>query len=336
MSSLLPSIPSLDPRLALALSDLDLWVFVWPLVLGLGLYLLFTAQPIGRPLPDLAERLRRLDADERILQNVRRETVKPIFASRLLEALLRPVLDDLGSLLRSALSRFGLGGGKELERKLAVVRPEVEPSQFFGEKIASGFIGLVIFPAMDALGIHPFGSWPVWAWGIGFLLGFLGPDWHLETLVASRRTTCLMELPTVLDMLTIATSAGLAPEQAVDLVSRESQGLVAGELRLATREMALSRRSLVEALERVAERNAIPELSSFVAQVRASSEQGLPIVQVLSSQAEALREKKRIKIVEEGGKATVRMILPVALFILPVLFVVLLVPAVVEIVRLGG
>ncbi len=114
MTSLLPSIPSLDPRIALALSDLDLWVFVWPLVLGLGLYLLLTAQPIGKPLPDLGERLKRLDADERILQNVRRETVKPIFASRLLEALLRPVLDDLGSLLRSVLSRFGLGGGREL------------------------------------------------------------------------------------------------------------------------------------------------------------------------------------------------------------------------------
>ena len=45
---------------ALALSDLDLWVFVWPLILGLGLYLLLTAQPIGRPKTDLAERLRRL------------------------------------------------------------------------------------------------------------------------------------------------------------------------------------------------------------------------------------------------------------------------------------
>ena len=39
------------------------------------------------------------------------------------------------------------------------------------------------------------------------------------------------------------------------------------------------------------------------------------------------RERKRLRIVEEGGQATVRMLLPVALFIMPVLFVVLLVPA---------
>ncbi len=311
-------------------------MLLWPLLFGLGMYLVLTAQPIGQPKPDLVERLRRLDVDERVRGEVRRGEPKRIFASRLLEAMLRPVLDDLGRLLQSVLQRFGLGGGQELERKLRIVRPEVEPSQFFGEKLAAGVIGLGIFPLMNGLGVHPFGVWPLWAWGAGFVLGFLAPDWHLEMQLASRQTMCLMELPTVLDMLTIATSAGLAPEQAVDLVSRESEGLIARELRLATREMALSRRSLVESLERVAERNAIPEFTSFVSQLRASYEQGIPIVQTLSSQAESLREKKRLKIVEEGGKATVRMILPVALFILPVLFVVLLVPATVEIIRLGG
>ena len=46
--------------------------------------------------------------------------------------------------------------------------------------------------------------------------------------------------------------------------------------------------------------------------------------------------RPRLRIVEEGGKATVRMILPVALFILPVLFVVLLAPAALELMHLGG
>jgi tight adherence protein C len=92
----------------------------------------------------------------------------------------------------------------------------------------------------------------------------------------------------------------------------------------------------VEALEAMAERNAVPELTSFASQVRAAHEQGIPLVHTLSVQAEALREQKRLRIVEEGGKATVRMILPVALFILPVLFVVLLAPAAIELMRLGG
>ena len=311
-------------------------LLIWPLLFGLGAYLLLTAQPIGRPKPDLTERLRRLDVDERVRAELGRREVRPIFATRWLEGVLRPILDDLGRLLRSVLGRFGLGGGAELERKLRVARPGVEPMQFFGEKLASGLIGWAIFPLMNALGIHPFGSWPVWAWLAGFVVGFLAPDWQLEQRLARRRTRCVMELPIILDMLTIATSAGLALEQALGQLARQSAGTVAQELQQVTREMALGQRTLVEALDALAERNAVPELTGLAGQLRAAHEQGLPIVQVLATQAEALREQKRLRIVEEGGKASVRMIIPVAVFILPVLFVVLLVPAAVELIHLGG
>jgi tight adherence protein C len=311
-------------------------VLLWPLMFGVGAYLLVTAQPIGRPKPDLAERLRRLDVDERIKAELGARAVRPIFASRLLEVMLRPVLDDLGRLLQTALARVGLAGGRELERRLRVARPGVEPAQFFGEKVVSGLIGLALFPLMGWLGVHPFGPWPLWAWAAGFAVAFFAPDWQLEQTLAARRTRCLMELPTILDMLTIATSAGLALEQALVQVARQSAGTIAQELRQASREMSLGQRSLVEALEAMAERNAVPELTSFASQVRAAHEQGIPLVHTLSLQAEALREQKRLRIVEEGGKATVRMILPVALFILPVLFVVLLAPAAIELMHLGG
>lgn len=317
-------------------SALELRALLWPILFGLGAYLLLSAQPIGRPKPDLAERLRRLDVDERIRAEVGRQDVRPIFASRLLEGMLRPVLDDLGRLLRSVLGRFGLAGGEELERKLRITRPGVDPAQFFGEKVVTGLVGLGVFPLMSGLGIHPFGVWPMWIWLVGFAVGFLAPDWEMDRRLASRRTMVVMELPILLDMLTIATSAGLALEQALSVVARQSQGAVALELQQAVREMALGQRSVIEALEGTAARNAIPEFSSFVGQLRAAHEQGIPLVQTLSTQAEALREQKRLRIVEEGSKASVRMILPVALFILPVLFVVLLVPAALELMGLGG
>lgn len=317
-------------------SALSLHVLLWPVLFGLGAYLLLTAQPIGRPKTDLAERLRRLDVDERIRMEAVGGPARPIFASRLLEVMLRPVLDDLGRLLRSLLSRFGLGGGAELERSLRIARPGVEPIQFFGEKILSGVIGFALFPVMDGLGIHPFGVWPLWLGAVGFAIGFLAPDAELERRLATHRTLVVMELPVLLDMLTIAVSAGLAMEQALSLVARQSQGVVAQSLQHAVREMALGQSTVIEALAAMADRNAVPELTSFVGQLRAAHEQGIPLVQTLSAQAEALREGKRLRIVEEGSKATVRMILPVALFILPVLFVVLLLPATVELMHLGG
>ena len=59
-------------------------------------------------------------------------------------------------------------------------------------------------------GLHPFGPWPVWVWLLGFVMGFLQPDWLLERRIARRRKAILVELPTVLDLLAMAASAGLS------------------------------------------------------------------------------------------------------------------------------
>jgi len=311
-------------------------VVTWPLFFGIGAYLVITAQPIGRPKPDLAERLRRLDVDERIRMELEYREQRPIFASHLLEAMLRPILDDAGRLFQTVLVRLGLMGIPDLEKRLAITRPGVGVAQFLGEKIASGLVGLLIFPLMEAFQIHPFGPWPVWLWVVVGAIGFLAPDWDLDRRLIQRRAACVMELPTILDLLTIACSAGLSLEQALTLVAQQSRGGVARELQRAVREMALGQRSLTEALGALGERNGVPELTQVTTQLRAAYEGGIPLVQSLTIQAEALRERKRLRIVEQGGQATVRMVLPVAVFILPVLFVVLLVPAAVELLHLAG
>jgi tight adherence protein C len=311
-------------------------VLLWPVLWGLGAYLLLTAQPLGRPKPDLAERLRKLDVDERVRTELERREERAFYVSRRLERLLRPVVDDAGRLVRAVLGRFGLVGGAELERRLAAARPGVEPVQFYGEKAVVALVGLGLCPLLAALGVEPFGSWPVWLWALLAALGFAAPDAELERRLAARRARAVMELPILLDMLAIAVSAGQALEQALTLVARQGHGTVARELRHAVRAMALGGLSVVEALEAMAERTAVPELTAVVGQLRAGHDRGLPLVQTLAAQAEALRERKRLRIVEEGGKASVRMVLPVALFILPVLFVVLLWPAADQLVRLGG
>ena len=318
------------------LSALPPGVLVWPLLFGLGALLLLTAQPLGRPKPDLMERLRRLDVDERLRMEFGRRDRPSIFASRLLDAMLGPAIEDLGRLLRTGLGRLGVGSGRDLERKLAVARPGVEPIQFLGEKAVAGLIGFAVFPLMNIFGIAPFGAWPVWLWLIGLLGGFLLPDVELDRRLEARRTRVVMEMPVLLDLLTIATSAGLALEQALGVVARQSHGAVAQEFQHVVRELALGQGSVVEALEGMAERNAVPELTALVGQLRAAHQQGIPLTQTLAAQAEALREHKRLRVVAEGGKASVKMLLPVALFILPVLFVVLLAPTAVELLGLGG
>jgi len=317
---------------------LDPRVIALPVALGVGVYLLLTGLSVGRPRPDLGERLRRLDVDERIrLAELGRRPGQPLFASRLLESMLRPIIEDIGRALRGVLLRVGLAGGRELELRLGVVRPGVDVVQFMGEKVAAGVIVAATFPLMNVLHMAPFGSWPVWLWLVGFGVGFLLPDWDLGRRIGRRRGMVLMELPTILDMLTLATSAGMALEQALDEVARQSDGVVARELRVVSRELALGqRRNLPEALAGLTERLGTPEIDHVLGRMSAAYEQGLPLGQTLPAQAQALRERERLHIVEEGGKAAVRMLLPVALLILPALFVVVLVPAAAELTRLGG
>lgn len=323
---------------AAALSNLDSRVVLLPLVFGTGVYLVLTALPFGRPRRDLGDVLRRLDVDERLRQADRdRHAQRPLFASRLLESMLRPIIEDAGRVLRAILGRLGLAGGHALEARLRVLRPGVEVVQFLGEKVFTGFVVAATFPTMNLLRIAPFGPWPVWVWIVAFGIGFVVPDWDLDRREQRRRSMVLMELPTILDMITLATSAGMALEQTLDEVAQHSHGIVARELRTIVRELALGQqRTLQDGLSALAERLSVPELRHVLARMTASHEQGLPLGQALAVHAQALRERQRLHIVEEGGKASVRMLLPIAVLILPALFIVVLVPAAVELTRLGG
>jgi tight adherence protein C len=294
------ALPALDP------GTLEPRLVLLAALCGLGVYLVVTGLPLGVPKPDLGQRLDRLDVDERVRMDLEARDVRPLFSSRLLEHLLRPVVEDAGRLLRGLFARLGLGDLGELERKLRLVRPEVELPQFFGEKLISGIVFGCTPVLANVLGVQPFGVWPLWLWLAAFAAGFFVPDWQLERAVAARRTRCLMELPPLVDLLLICLSSGMGEEQALIQAARHSHGTVAGELERALREAGIGQRDLMDALAAVADRNGVPELTAFVSQLRAAHGRGLPLVQALSEQSEMLRDGKRTRLLEAGGKATKR------------------------------
>jgi tight adherence protein C len=300
-------------------------------MLGAGLWLIVMAQPL-----DLALRLRWLSVQGRLeLEAEQRSTGARLFTSSALERLLRPLLEDLGGLLARLLARGGIGA-TDLGRRLALGWPGMTPAQFYGQKLASGLVLLAVFPLMNLLGVHPFGEWRVWMWLAGFVLGFVLPDWLLEGRLQRRRTVVLVELPAVLDLLAIATSAGMSPEQALLEVSRQVGGALGDGLREAVREAGLGAATHAEGLRALAEREGVAELLSLADAWQAALEQGLPLGQTMLTLAETVRDRKRARLLEEGGKSTVRMLFPVALFIFPVFLVVLLYPAGLELLGLGG
>ncbi|HWO73763.1 MAG TPA: type II secretion system F family protein [Dehalococcoidia bacterium] len=303
---------------------------------GLGLWLAITALPWARPRPSLATRLQLLTARGRLeMEAARGHHAAPLFKSTALERLLRPLIEDAGGLLARIMSRAGVGAA-DLDRRLALGWPGMTPAHFYGQKLASGLVLLLLFPFMNVMGVNPFGVWQVWMWLAGFGVGFALPDWMLEGRLERRRTAVLMELPTMLDVLAIAASAGMSPEQALLETSRQMRGVLGNGLREVAREAGLGAATHAEGLRVLAEREQVPELLSLADAWQSALEQGLPLGQAMLTLAETVRERKRARLLEEGGKSTIRMLFPVALFIFPVFLVVLLYPAGVELLGLGG
>lgn len=302
-------------------------------LLGAGLFLVVTAQPLGRPRPELATRLRRLSARGRM--ELDRGDERTVFSSPLLERLLRPLLDDAGAAIARLLARLGVETG-DLERRLGLAWPDLSPAQFRGQQLASGLVLLAVLPGMNLVGVQPFGPWPAWMWLGGFALGFALPAWLLDARVRQRRAAVAAELPVALDLLAIAASAGLSPEQALLEASRRLRGPLGDGLRRVVADAGVGASGYGEGLRALAAREDVAELRALADAWRMAQEQGLPLGPAMLALADSVRERRRARLREEGGKAAVRMLLPVAIFIFPVFLVVLLYPAGVELLGLSS
>ena len=299
------------------------------LALGLGL----AAGGLAPARPSRAARLAALDVDA--LEAARGEAPPPAGGSAL-GRLLRPVQDDLGAAVAAVARRLGIGAASGLERDLVLVRPGRSAASFYGDQAFVGLLGLGFGPLLNALGVTPFGPWPLWvALALG-AAGALGPLWELRGRVARRRRAIVAELPHLLDHLRMAIGAGVSPEEALRALAEGAGGVLAGELRRALIDQTARRLSLGAALGAVAARNGIPQLSAALTIFTSAELVGTSLVDGLRAQAAALRDEEQARLVAEGGKAMVRMILPVAICILPVIFVILFLPAWAQLLSLRG
>ena len=334
-----------DIDLAAFAAAADPRLLFWPLVLGLAFHALITApwQPLGRPRPDLREELRRLDVEEPLAPLTGRDTreATPLLPFPALDALLRPPLEDASAVLRAGLARLGVVTGRDTAARLALLHPDARPEEalerFWVRKLLCGLVPLGLFLLVKATGTRPLADWPFVVWPLACAAGFLYPDQRLARLVAERRARLVRELPATIDLLAIGLAGGQSLEQALLLVPGANRGILAREFGALLREVAASRRTLPAALEELAARNGVPELGGLLTQLRASLEHGATdLVPLLAAQAATLREQQRLRILAEARRAQVRMLLPVGLGILPVLIVVLLAPAAIQLLGLGG
>lgn len=170
---------------------------------------------------------------------------------------------------------------------------------------------------------------------LGAYAAFAVMRFGLMSRISQRKQKMESQLPDVLDMLSVNVEAGLGFEQAMLHVIEHFEGPLIDELNITYREMTMGR-SRKDALTLLGERCDIDDLKSFTGSVIQANKLGISLKNILHTQADAIRESHRSKIEEQAHKMSIKILLPMVMFIFPVIFIVLMGPAVVSIMEVFG
>jgi len=159
------------------------------------------------------------------------------------------------------------------------------------------------------------------------LAGLYLPNIWLRSRKRARQKAIARALPDALDMLSICVDAGLGFEAALMKVAERWDNELTREFRRVVSEVHMGvRRS--DALRHMVERTEVPEVASFVAVLIQADRLGVGITNVLHTQSEQARLRRRQRAEEEAHKAPIKMLIPMVLFIFPAMFAVILGPAI--------
>ena len=163
--------------------------------------------------------------------------------------------------------------------------------------------------------------------GVAYFL----PELLLYSRGKERQDAISLELADTLDQMTIAVEAGLGFESAMARAGANGKGPLAEELVRTLQDIAVGQPRR-EAYLALAERTGVKDLARFIRAVVQADQYGVSIADVLRTQAHEMRLKRRQRAEEKAMQIPVKVIFPLILCILPTLFIVLLGPAVMDIV----
>ncbi|HEY3181589.1 MAG TPA: type II secretion system F family protein [Gaiellaceae bacterium] len=199
----------------------------------------------------------------------------------------------------------------------------ISPTQFLAAKGA-----LAIAAALFAITVGIVNA-PVF--GIVFApllagVGFFVPDAALTLRTRGRREGIKAELPDALDLLAVSVEAGLGFDGAVTKLTEYMDGALVEEFAQTLGEIRIGE-SRHEAMKKMAERVATPEIASFVRSVVQADQLGISLGRILRVQAADSRLRRQAAAEEKAMKAPIKMLFPTVLFIFPAMFLVILGPA---------
>jgi tight adherence protein C len=174
---------------------------------------------------------------------------------------------------------------------------------------------------------------PFFIYAAALVLGFLAPDFWLGRQITTRQSHIRRGLPDVLDLLTICIEAGLGLDQATARTAEElrrAQPELCDELSIVVLEQRAGR-ARSDAWKHLAERTGVDCVRNLVSMLVQAEQFGTSVAKTLRVHSNTLRTQRVQAVEEQAAKTSVKLVFPLALFIFPSLFLVVLGPAVISI-----
>lgn len=260
---------------------------------------------------------------------------------------LAPESQGAGERMTRALEKASPAFAKPLQPKtemeLGKLRSRLTAAGFRGETAESIFLGLKFAGLL--FGLFLGGGTILGLGGVSqkTLMGavvcagffFYLPDLVVGFIARSRKSGIFLGLPDALDLMVVCVEAGLGLDQAMRKVAEEMENsypIIAEEFGIANFQLQMGR-SRSDVLHELGARTGVSDLRSLAAVLIQADKFGSSVAQALRVQSDSMRTRRRQLAEEKAAKTAVKLIIPLVMFIFPGIFVVLVGPAAVQMVR---
>lgn len=226
------------------------------------------------------------------------------------------------------------GAAARLDRslQLAGLLPEWTVHRVLRAKLVATVSALALGAVFVASGPSP---WRVLLAVLVAAIVYVAPDALVASRARERQERIQHALPDALDQVTIAIEAGLGLETAIARAGQFGSGPLAEELTRTIQDMRVGF-SRKEAWLALAARTDVVDLRRFARAIMQADQYGVSIAHVVRTQAKELRAKRRQRAEERAMKVPVKILFPLMFSILPVLFIVVLGPGVLNLLQVLG
>ncbi len=165
------------------------------------------------------------------------------------------------------------------------------------------------------------------------VVGYLTPSFYVKRRIGRRTTQHRQGFPDFMDLMVVCSEAGLSMEAAIDRIARElveGYPSLAENLYMASLEMRAGK-AFPEALERMGERLNIQEAGMLATLLQQSAELGTSLSQSLRVYSDEMRNKRMSRAEEKAYALPAKLVVPLTIFVFPVLIVTLMLPAIIRV-----